>query len=373
MKHLFFIVSALFAGCLSAEDVIWSGEKIIDSPLQLVRQNLTLTSGCRIIFKGNGSLSIKHGNFSADTASFLSDEVLDGSFRIHLQNGEVVLKNCSFTGLKTKSPAPYMDGFILIRQSRKVYLQNNTFKNCSAATLAMCNDAAVENNDFSNADEGILLFHVSDSRIIGNSFDSAKNYGIKLNEANRNLIRKNRFSDCQLGVLMFRKSEGNQLIGNSFFGGGIGIKLWGMGGNNLFSGNLFENVRTGIGANFSYEIGKNNRFSNNVVISANLAFSLPKQMEGNAVELFNNAIVSCNHAIHSDGGAVKAQNNLLWQVKTRTMPDNGAVIDLTNTIDSDPKFRDIENGDYRPSGDSPLLRNGINGKNIGIFQGSSAD
>ena len=137
---------------------------------------------------------------------------------------------------------------------------------------------------------------------------------------------------------------------------------------NFFQGNLFEKIAGAAVHSFSRPIDKDNEFINNVVFGCRSAFTLPVLPDTATVTIRNNAICHTAVGIVGGGKAVIAENNLFWQVGKPAVPAKGVSSELKNTLTADPKFKDAENGDYRPGDGSPLLKGGVDGANIGLFQ-----
>ena len=352
----------------AAATVTWSGEKIINEPVNLSRTVLTVRPGAKIVFRGKGTLTLSGGKLIADKAEFAAEEKITGAFSMDLSSVEVRLTQCRFSGMTAEKPKKYVEGaFHLTRCAGAV--TGCTFKGCSALALENNNGMTIEKNLFLRCTTGIYLFHSGENRLIGNEFVGVSENGIVLNNASLNLLGDNRFTDCAQGLkLSWSGTKENRITGNSFFGGKTGIHLRECGKANFFQGNLFENISGAAVHSFSKPIEKDNVFLNNVVFGCRSAFVLPVLPDTATVTIRNNAVCQTAAGIVGGGRAVVAENNLFWQVGKPAVPVKGVSAELKNTLTADPKFKDAENGDYRPGDGSPLLKGGTDGANIGLFQ-----
>ena len=355
-----FLVSGVYAA-----ETTWSGKKVIDEPVKLTRSVLKIEPGAKIVFQGKGALILSGGKLIAENADFSAEESVAGSFRISLNKTSVQLKQCRFNGLTTVKPAPkakFIDGAIYL-SGCPGSITDCKFTGCSAIALVNNHGFSIEKNQFIRPHTGIFLLNSRENRIANNSFDQASVYGIFLNGSALNVISDNRFTGCAIGIQLIWKGTGdNRFTGNSFFGGKVGIRLFQCGKANFFQGNLFEKTNYAV-SSFSKPFGKDNMFTNNVFYRCPHAVEFPVQPDTAPVIFRNNAVCHAVTGIRGGSKAVAAENNLFWKVKKST-----ASVELKNTIDADPKFKDPENGDYRPAEGSPLLKAGTSGTNIGLFQ-----
>lgn len=358
-----FCVFAVFAN----PQTIWEGEKIIDKEVIVAKQDLTVKPGSKIIFKGKGELIIRQGNFTAQEVEFTAENPVEKQFRIRFSNGKIELKNCQFNNMAAKNPARFLHGFIRIQYAKGV-ISGNTFTQSSGIALLNSNALPVENNQFTDGTDGIFLFNSGEHRVVNNSFFNMSGSCIQLNGSELSQLANNRFENCALAVLLYNKTRNTQVTGNSVFGGKTGFKLWHSGNGNLFSANLFENIQ---GA--AFEAGGRNFsgstiYANNCIYNCHYAFIIPKTAPDAAVIIRDNAVCKARGGISGNTGKITAENNLFWQVRhiSQVKPENN--LTMTNTVKADPLFKDAANGDYRPADNSPLLKSGSSGGNIGLFQ-----
>ncbi|MBO5667545.1 MAG: right-handed parallel beta-helix repeat-containing protein [Lentisphaeria bacterium] len=367
MKKFSVLCAAVFSWLTLPGQTVWEGEKIIDKEVVIAKQDLLIKPGCKVIFKGKGELIVQQGSFSADGAEFTAENPVEKQFRIRFSNGNISLKNCTFDHLICKTPARHIDGSIRI-QYAKGTVSGNTFNRSSAIALLNSNGVTVENNQFTDGENGILLFNSGEHRIVNNSFVNMSDFGIRLNGSELNQLANNRFENCTLAVFLYNKAGNTQVTGNSIFGGKAGIKLWHSGSGNVISANLFENVKTAFDAGGKSFSGST-IYANNCIYDCLYAFIIPKTAPDASVLIRDNAICKTRVAISVNGGKVTAENNLFWQVKNISAVNPGSTApEIRNSVKADPLFKDAANGDYRPADNSPLLKNGTNGGNIGLFQ-----
>jgi nitrous oxidase accessory protein NosD len=235
----------LVGGVALAAEEVWSGSRTIDAPVAMRGKSLRITPGTRIEFVGNGSLRIEDGGLDATQVVFSAHGTLTNNFRIAVQNGRVSLADCRFSGMKTFEPskknAAFIHGFLYCQFGIGSKVEHCDFIDCSPVMFLNSSRVEISRNLAVRCDCAFSFLNCVECRAEGNEFfncaNAAKVSGTRLSE-----FFRNRFTDCELGVLVYYCGE-NRFMGNAFFGGREGMRLWGLGKSGLFVGNRFESVR----------------------------------------------------------------------------------------------------------------------------------
>ena len=239
--------SSFFIACgmSQAADVVWSGEKTVDEPVQICGSSLRIEPGSRITFVRDGRLWIEDGSMKASNAEFLSQETLTNSFRITVQNGRVALADCRFAGLKTfepsKSRAAFIHGFLYCQFGHDSKVEHCDFIDCSPVMFLNSSRVKLLRNLAVRCDYVFSFLNCVECRVDWNEFFNCAT-AVKVNGTQLSDFFSNRFTDCEIGVLVYHCRE-NRFMGNAFFGGREGMQLWELGRGGLFAGNRFESVR----------------------------------------------------------------------------------------------------------------------------------
>jgi len=244
IPYFFTFTSSLLLLSSFAEEV-WTGDRIVGSPVEIHGQSLRIEPGARIVFKGEGRLLVEDGNLIASHAVFGARMALTNNFRIVVQNGKLELRDCRFQGLKTYQPekknAAFVEGFLRNQYGHNSRIEHCTFYDCSSVMMLNASKVEISRNLAVRCDNVFSLLNCIESRIEFNEFFNATS-GFKVNGARLSECFRNRFTDCDVGIFVYGCRE-NRFFGNAFFGGKVGMKLWGLGPGNVFSGSRFEDVR----------------------------------------------------------------------------------------------------------------------------------
>ena len=198
---------------------VWQGEKTIDSPIVLNRQNVHVMPGSRIVLNGKGCIKIGHGQFCAEGAEFVGEGVLTNAWRIYANGGRIEFVNCRFKGLATSNPGGqrWFHGGICLT-SPNVRVAGCRFESTQSLTLVNAENADVVDNLFSCTDKGLYLLNSPESRVERNVFDGGNgaDQGLELAGSPHVTVVHNRFAGLQVGVYARTQSSYAVLAGNVF-------------------------------------------------------------------------------------------------------------------------------------------------------------
>ena len=372
-RTLAIMLAVVFAvmGFVRADETVWIGEHIVDQPLRFARKGLSVRPGAKVVFRGEGRITIENASFVADGAAFESDGILTNAFRISVSGGKMDMTRCRVSCVRSHEPskgkAHYIFGAFWSQYGGGSRLVGNEFRGSSAVTYANATGVEVRDNLFLRSDRaGVCLFHVVNPVVVRNEFMKSVGDALYLNAAEGADVRENRFTDCAVGMVNMSCCR-CRFSGNSFFGGATGIAFRWAGGENLYSANLFEDVK---GSAFTAieAMGADNVFANNLVSRCGYGWSLGKQKSKRRIVLRDNAVSETGTGISIAEGEVDAPNNAFWKVRTPVVAKGEAKVSTPKMVTSDPLFKDPSRGDYRLNPDSPLLNAGVNGGNIGLYQ-----
>ena len=246
VKSAIVTVLAVLVGsvALAAEEV-WSGDRTIDVPVAMRGKSLRIAPGARIEFVGNGSLRIEDGRLVATQVVFSAQGTLTNAFRIAVQNGRVSLEDCHFSGMKTFEPdkkkAAFIHGFLYCQFGNGSKVEHCDFTDCSPVMFLNSSHVELLRNLAVRCDCAFSLLNCVECHAELNEFFDCQD-AMKVNATRLSEFSRNRFTDCGIGILLYYCGE-NRFMGNAFFGGREGMRLWGLGKGGLFAGNRFESVR----------------------------------------------------------------------------------------------------------------------------------
>lgn len=235
----------LVGGVALAAEEVWSDSRTIDTPVAMRGKSLRIAPGTRIEFVGDGRLRIEDGGLDATQVVFSAHGTLTNAFRIAVQNGRVSLADCRFSGMKTFEPskerAAFIHGFLYCQFGNGSKVEHCDFNGCSPVMFLNSSKVELSRNLAIRCDCVFSFLNCVECRADGNEFFNCAN-AVKINGTRLSELICNRFTDCEIGVFVYHCGE-NRYMGNAFFGGREGMRLWGLGKGGLFAGNRFESVR----------------------------------------------------------------------------------------------------------------------------------
>ena len=238
-------LAGLVGSVALAEEEVWSGDRTIDAPVAMRGKSLRIAPGARIEFVGDGSLRIEDGSLVATQVVFSAQGTLTNAFRIAVQNGRVSLADCRFSGLKTfepfKNQAAFIHGFLYCQFGNDSKVDHCDFMDCSPVMFLNSSHVELLRNLAVRCDCTFSLLNCVECHAELNEFFDCQD-AMKVNATRLSEFPRNRFTDCGIGILLYYCGE-NRFMGNAFFGGREGMRLWGLGKGGLFAGNRFESVR----------------------------------------------------------------------------------------------------------------------------------
>ena len=363
------VVAAMLAADLFAarETVVWEGNRTVDGIVKILAKDLIVKSGATVRFSGEGRIDLREGTLTATNATFVAEGVITNAWRISVVSGGLRLDGCRLRGMKAVEPVKgygYYIGSVMV-QGYPVRIAECEAEDSSAIAVVNAKDAEICRNVFSRCYAGLFAFHTAAGRVRDNAFFDCSE-ALRVNAAHETEFSGNRFTDCgkAIHVLSNRKCR---FTGNSFFGGATGVMLWCEGGGNLYSANLFEDVRGAAFAAFS-AMGADNTFANNIVSRCGYGWNLGRQNPERRIVLRDNVIMATATGIALAEGEVYAPNNAFWKVNIPISAKDEAKVSVPKMVAADPLFVDAARGDYRLKPDSPLRQAGVNGGDIGLYQ-----
>jgi nitrous oxidase accessory protein NosD len=245
-KTAIVLALAVLVGSVAlAEEEVWSGDRTMDAPVAMRGKVLRIAPGARIEFVGDGSLRIEDGSLVATQVVFSAQGTLTNAFRIAVQNGRVLLADCRFSGLKTFEPdkkkAAFIHGFLYCQFGNGSKVEHCDFTDCSPVMFLNSSRVELSRNLAVRCDFAFSFLNCVECRAEGNEFFNCAG-AVKVNGTRLSEFFRNRFTDCGIGVLVYYCGE-NSFMGNAFFCGREGMRLWGLGKGGLFADNRFESVR----------------------------------------------------------------------------------------------------------------------------------
>ena len=200
---------------------VWKGERIIDRPVVLNRRNIKILPGSRLVFKDNGRLDVRQGQFRADGVTFAGEGVLTNAWRISVSGGKIEILNSRFHRLFTHNPggARWFHGGVYL-SSPSIRVAGCRFENTQSLAIVNSSDAVVCDSAFSCIDEGAYFLNSAHPRVERNVFDGKNGgkKGIELGGCIHAEIVHNRFDRLALGVYARTGSSYGILCGNAFDG-----------------------------------------------------------------------------------------------------------------------------------------------------------
>ena len=198
---------------------VWQGEKVIDAPLLLNRCNVRVMPGARIVFRGEGRVCVKHGQFRAEGATFAGEDVLTNAWRISVSGEKAEFVNCRFERLLTLNPggARWFHGGISLT-APSVRVAGCRFERTQSMTFVNCRNVAVEDCVLSCTDVGAYFLNCPGARVERNVFlaDSGGKRGVELANSPHAEIIHNRFRGLAIGVFAHTGASHVLVAGNVF-------------------------------------------------------------------------------------------------------------------------------------------------------------
>lgn len=254
----------LLAFAVGAAEDVWTGDRIIDSLVEVRGKSLRIEPGSRIAFKGEGRLIVEDGSLIVSRTAFEARSTLTNAFRLSVQNGRLEIRHCTFRGMKAYRASGkdfrFIDGFLRNQYGHGSRIEDNRFIDCSAMMLLNASHVEIARNLAIRCDHAFSLLNCTECRIESNEFFNAPTAGLKVNGVRLSELFRNRFTDCKAGLFSYYCKE-NRFMGNAFFGGNEGLKLWGLGPKSVVVGNRFEGV--------AYPISKHGETSTDAVFRDN--------------------------------------------------------------------------------------------------------
>ena len=360
---------ALALPAVAAKEV-WTTSRRIDTDVFVDGKTLVVKPGVRLTFGPKGTLRVRDAGLRAEGAEFVGEGVLTNAFRVRVENGGIDLVGCRVRTMRSKDPVKgygYYTGAFYSQFGNGARIKDCVFIDSSAVAYLNARKVRVENNVFLRPDTGVYLFNVTECLVTGNGFFDAPQQALLLNGAKLSEVAGNRFTDCALALSLHGSSR-CRIVGNSFFGGRMGIRLRWDGAGNVFSANLFEDVR-GPAVSSIEPFGSRAIYSNNVFSRCATGLDISSLPKDGGMSVRDNAFADCGTGILlNGGGTLAAPNNAIWRTKRPLEARKGAKLTAPSLVTCDPRFRDAPCGDYRLAGGSPLAGAGATGGNIGLFQ-----
>ena len=363
------VFAALCAVASAArETVVWEGEKTVDGVVKILAKDIVVRPGTTVRFIGDGRVDLREGTLTAENAAFVAEGAITNAWRISVVDGGLRLDGCRMRGMKAVNPIKDQKWYVgSVRvQGAPVRIVGCDAEDSTGIAVVNTKDAEVCHNVFTRCNPGLFAFQTKAGRFANNEFVDCRDEALRVNAAHETEFSDNRFTDCGKGMNNFSGRQ-CRFVGNSFFGGTIGIALWWAGGGNLYSANLFEGVK---GAAFSAvdAMCADNVFANNLVSRCGCGWSLGKQKQKRRIVLRDNAVSETGTGISIAEGEVDAPNNAFWKVRMPVVAKGEAKVSTPKMVAADPLFMDAVRGDYRLKPDSPLRRAGASGGDIGLYQ-----
>lgn len=207
--------------------VTWTGEIVVDKPIDLTSHKLRVLPGARVVFRGEGRINLMKGALTAWGATFEADSVLTNDFRIAIDGGSMHLNGCTFRNVRTAKAANWSRGMMHAGVKGESRVENCLFENCSPVVLMMSRRATFAHNRVVGGYNGFGGIFVSSSHqmsVTGNVFESIRGRAVDLQGGDGVLIADNVFIACEEGVSGYegiggwKPGVGNLILGNAFFG-----------------------------------------------------------------------------------------------------------------------------------------------------------
>ena len=111
-------------------------------------------------------------------------------------------------------------GIVLDSNVRANTLSDNVVQSSRVHGIVLYNEAndnVLSNNEVAGATDGIVLSHASGNRLIANTLRSVRRFGIRISgSANKNTVQGNNFVDDRVGVYVYAKADGNDIVQSRF-------------------------------------------------------------------------------------------------------------------------------------------------------------
>jgi len=276
------------AGGKIVDEVRWSGEVVLDRPLQVEPgATLVLEPGTRVRIQSPGLSFHVKGRLVAQGTQEMPvrfEAPPDWEGILFLESGDLSsLEYMEFKGVKS--------ALRFIAASAQI--RHLTFRDCQIAVqLLKQSDSRIEGNRFVDNEIALKNEMKSHPLIRGNRFVGNRNAGIVAGNNSRGLIEENLFENNRNGIVLTGPYE-DSIQKNKFISNGAAIYCSKSQATPEIANNLFEKNDVGVYNNFfAFPSLVDNRFVNNVTAVSNDRFGsariLHNLFSGNEKALSNN-------------------------------------------------------------------------------------
>lgn len=200
-------------------DFVWSGEVVVDRPLEEDGKSVFVKPGTKIVFRGEGRVNLKNGAFFADGAEFTADSVLTNSYRICVSRGEMRLRGCTFRGVRA-TMASWGRAAIGAGMNSAASVEDCRFEDSSGVAFMNAHRCSFERNRVQGGDIGVAVYSVPAVRIAGNEFRNVSERPVYLGGAAGTVVAGNRFESAAkgggAGLVGYGAGDSLRIVGNDF-------------------------------------------------------------------------------------------------------------------------------------------------------------